>query len=1168
MKCKHAFQKQFWCLMKLTFLQVFLFAFFADMASALPAKGQELLNQRITVSILDKKVKEVLHILEKKTEMKFVYSSRLIDAGRTVSLQVVNTTVGEALDKLLVPLELEYALAGRQIVLSRKMSKANVSNLPLAPVLRQVSGKVVDDNGDALPGVSILVKGTQQGTTSDATGSFSINLPDEVSVLVFSFVGYVLQEIAVTTETYLNVSMKEDVAVLEEMVVVGYGTQKKSNLTGAMDVIKSDALSGRVVTNVSEALQGISPNLNITQSGTSGEPGGKLNMNIRGIGSLTGDSSPYVLVDGVPMDINSVNPNDIESLSVLKDAAASAIYGSRAPYGVILITTKKGARGEQKPRISYSNNFSLSSPLGLPHMTNSLNFVTAYDQASVNAGLSPNFSEYNIQRIKDYMAGRITEETWELPDGSDWAGNGIWDIAGNGNNDWLHIFYKDQVLRQKHDFSISGGGKKNSYFISAGYWDQPGELRFGDQFYRRYNLTANVSSDVTDWLKFELNTKYVNENFQFFNTTSGWDRTTMYHNFARTNVFRPMHLPNGEYSQISNIPLLNGGKEVKNAQSYIARVSGTLEPVKNWKTTVSYNYKVDFTGINDNRATVMGGYPNGTSVAVAYPISSYVMSKNSNNYKLFNAVTSYEQILGDHTLFGLLGYEREENKLEGLWGQKDNILTGNVPSISTATGQIYLDDEHSQWATQGVFGRLQYNYKEKYLLEGNVRYDGSSRFREGNRWGWFPSFSAGYNVSKESYWEAIRPVVNDLKLRASWGRLGNQNVGSFLHMETMGIGTNLGWIMGSERPNYTTAPAMISPSLTWETSETRNFGADATFLDGKLTAGFDVYKRLTSNMFGPAEALPIVLGARAPQKNNASLETSGFELSLEWRQTLTTDLSYYSRLAFSDNKSVVTQYNNPTKTLSTWYEGQQLGEIWGLKTAGIYQSDEEASRGPDQSLFFPTWGAGDIQYQDLDGDNKITRGAGTASAPGDFIKIGNSSPRYLFGLTLGGKWKGFDLRVFVQAVGKRDFAFGAGEMLFWGFNAQQWWNMTVMEQHLDYWRPSSEQNLLGANTSAYYPKPYLSLEDVKNRQVQSRYLQNAAYVRLKNVSISYSVPDVLLRKIGVISGLSVVVSGENLATVTGLTKLFDPEALSTIGWGAGKIHPLRRVYSAGINVNF
>lgn len=374
-----------------------------------------------------------------------------------------------------------------------------------------IEGRIVDDSGNPLSGVTVMLKGTAKGTTTDPDGRFIINDVDEGDILIISYMGYESQEITLDgSQQQLTITLQESATALEELVVVGYAVQKKENLTGAVATIRPEELQNRPVTNVSEALQGLSAGLNITQTGFSGEAGGGLNIKIRGAGSLTGNDSPYILVDGVPMNINQINPNDIESISVLKDAAASAIYGSRAPFGVILITTKKGSIGDDKVTVQYSNNFSLSSPIGLPHMVNSLDFVTAYDQASVNAGLSPNFTPMNIERIKQYLAGEINEETWLLDGGNDWAGNGIWDIAGNGNNDWLHIFYKDNVLRQKHDLSVRGGGNRSSYFISAGIWDQPDELRYGDQFYKRYNLTANLSSEVTDWLTFNLNTKFSN----------------------------------------------------------------------------------------------------------------------------------------------------------------------------------------------------------------------------------------------------------------------------------------------------------------------------------------------------------------------------------------------------------------------------------------------------------------------------------------------------------------------------------------------------------------------------------------------------------------------------------------------------------------------------------
>ncbi|PPL02736.1 SusC/RagA family TonB-linked outer membrane protein [Parapedobacter indicus] len=1034
-----------------------------------------------------------------------------------------------------------------------------------------IEGRIVDENGKPLNGVTVIVKGTTKGTTTDPEGRFVISEVAVGDILKISYMGYEPQEVTLDGSQLLTVTLREITTALEELVVVGYAVQKKENLTGAVATIRSEELQNRPVSNVSEALQGLSSNLNITQTGSSGEAGGGLNINIRGAGSLSGNDAPYILVDGVPMDINQINPNDIESISVLKDAAASAIYGSRAPFGVILITTKNGHIGDDRVTVQYSNNFSLSSPIGLPHMTNSLNFVTAYDQASVNAGLSPNFTPMNIERIKQYMAGEIQEETWKLPTGNDWAGNGIWDIAGNGNNDWLHIFFRDNVLRQKHDVSIRGGGSKSSYFISAGLWDQPDELRYGDQFYKRYNLTANLSSQVTDWLTFNLNSKFSNEDFQYFNTTEGFDRATQYHNFLRTNPFRPLYLPNGEFSQISNIQMMeDGGKEVHNDKTYTMRLSGVLEPIKNWQTTISYSFRGGILGIDNTQSTVYGTLPDETKVAVAYPLSKYGSSKLTENYQLFNVVSTYQVNTGSHNFMGLIGFEQELNQISGISVDKNNILTPSVPSISTSTGNILADDEKSHWATQGVFGRLQYNYAGKYLAEFNIRYDGSSKFAEGDRWGIFPSISVGYVVSEENFWQPIRSYINDFKLRGSWGRLGNQNVANYLYLERLGVNTNLGWIIGDERPNFVTGPNIISPTLTWETSETKNVGLDASFLNKRLSLSFDLYERMTRRMFGPAEAVPIVLGTDPPQRNNASLETKGFELSLGWQDKIAQNWSYNVAFNLADNRTFITDYNNPNRTLSTWYVGQEMGEIWGLTTAGIYQTDQEAQAGPDQRLFYPTWGAGDIRYADLDGDNTITRGSWTADNSGDYSVIGNSNPRYLFGLNLGVEWKNLRLSAFFQGVGKRDFAFDGttNDMLFYGFNGQQWWNMTLMPEHLDYWRPAGESNLLGPNTNAYYPKPYLSEQDYKNKQIQSRYMQSAAYVRLKNLNLSYTLNQNLLSGLRVINGATILFSCENLATFTPLTKLVDPEALSTIGWGVGKIHPLRRSFSLGINLTF
>ncbi|HUH47678.1 MAG TPA: TonB-dependent receptor, partial [Arenibacter sp.] len=957
---------------------------------------------------------------------------------------------------------------------------------------------------------------------------------------------------------------------LDEVVVVGYGTQKKINLTGAVDVVSSEELANRPVTNVTEALQGVSPNLNIVSNGWDGEPGGSKSINIRGMGSLNGNDGPYVLVDGVPMDLNTVNPNDIESFSILKDAAASAIYGSKAAFGVILITTKKGERNKLK--VNYSNNFSFSSPIGLPHMANSLQYMTAHDQAQVNAGLSPTFTPENYDRVRQYMAGTITDETWVRDDENNWHGNDIWSLGGNGNNDWMYIYYDEMVLRQQHDISFSGGSEKVNFFVAGGFFDQPDELRFGDQYHKRLNFTANLTAEVTDWLTFNFNSKFINIRNQYFNPGQGWTRDVQYHNFYRTNPFRPLYLPNGEYSAISYInEMIDGGKEKHYNNQYITSAGFNFKLAKGWDAKVQYTYKNNSDRMDNTRKEVTLHLPDGTPYPVANGgSSSYFASQFvRNDYQLFNATTSYSKSIQKHNFDLLLGYEFDLNQYNGLYGRKTNLLISNLPAISTATGEITLDDTKNHWGTQGTFGRFSYNFDEKYLLEVNARYDASSRFAKDSRWGFFPSVSAGYNISRENFWEPIQPIVNTLKIRGSWGSLGNQNVDNYLYLSTLGINTNLYWLMNGERPDYITAPGLVSNSLTWETSSTLDIGFDASFLNNKLTATFDYFKRTTSDMFGPANALPSLLGTAIPKLNNATLETNGFELSLGWKDYIGDSFSYNLRFNLSDNVSKITKYNNPTNTLTTWYNGKEVGEIWGLKTNGLYQSQAEADNGADQSLFWPTWGAGDVAYRDLDGDNIITKGTWTKGDSGDYSVIGNSTPRFNYGISGGADWKGFDLNFLLQGVGKRDYAFVASDANFYGFNANSWWDMNVYKQTVNYWRPADETNELGPNTSGYYPKPYLSLEDRKNKEISSRYMQDASYMRLKNVTLGYSFSSDILKNSGV-SNARLYISGENLLTFTKLTSLMDPEGLSTLstGWGVGKIHPLRKVYAIGLNITF
>ena len=1030
------------------------------------------------------------------------------------------------------------------------------SGMLFAQQQKTISGTIKTTEGETLPGVSILIKGTSDGTITDIDGNYTLKLPANAKTLVISYVGMISQEITIGNQTVINVALEEDIQGLEEVVVVGYGTQKKVNLTGAVDVVGSKELENRPVANVAQAIQGVSPNLNITANSTGGEPGATQNWNIRGTGTLTGNGgSPYILVDGVPMNIQNVNPDDIESVSVLKDAAASAIYGARAPYGVILITTKRGKKGK-KATVTYSNNLALSSPTRLPHSANSLDAALAMNYAVENNGAAPMYDDETIQRIKDYQAGKITDETIIDPANPNRWGH--WN-KGNANNDWMYIYFKKQSFRQKHNVSLSGGSDKVTYFVSGGFYDQDGQLNWGNESYSRYNMTANIKAQVTDWFKFGVNTKYARSKTVYPNAYGGYNRYVIWHNFTRQWPSNPLYYPNGELSAASGIDLLEQtGDEEKMADDFWVTFSGDLEPIKGWVTSVKYSWNNSGYKLKSHKATSYATRPDGTSYVRNNSVNSFAARFSNNDYHLLSVTSRYEKQLEDHYFQALIGYEEELRENGGLSGNRKELVTDKVPSISTATGDSQVDDWWSHWATQGVFGRLVYNYKEKYLFELNARYDGSSRFANADtQWGFFPSGSVGYNISKENFWESIEQYVNDFKIRGSYGSLGNQQVANYSYIPILPVRTNLSWIMGSQRPVYTLAPGLLSTSLTWETSTTLNIGFDAAFVKNKLGVTFDWYNRTTTDGVGPAESLPRVLGTSVPKTNNTELETKGFELVVSWRDKIGSDFNYNVKFVLGDNKSVVKSYPNPTKILNNHYDGKVLGDIWGYESMGFFVDDDDVAGWYDQSKFRKRWQAGDMKYNDLNGDGKIDWGDNTLEDHGDKIIIGNNRPRYNFGLTAGFNYKNFDFTMFWQGVAKRDYFFSSGTNVFWGFRGNKWQN-SYYREHMDYWTPE--------NTDAYYPRPYMYGEHTKNTKTQTKYLQNAAYARLKNIQLGYTLPSKWTQKIS-LGKVRFYATGENLITITKMTKLFDPEALSG-AWGGGKIYPLSKVVSMGVNVTF
>lgn len=1036
-----------------------------------------------------------------------------------------------------------------------------------------LSGMVIDENGIPLPGVTVSIKDDPStGTVTDFDGLFSIDAEDH-AILVFSFIGFATQEFLLDGQTTINVTLEEDTAELEEVVVVGFGTKKKVNLTGAVASVDSEVFESRPVQNATQMLQGIVGGLNINQS-SGGSLENRPSINIRGTTTIGSGStgSPLVLIDGMQGDINAINPQDIESVSVLKDAAAASIYGSRAAFGVILITTKNGKKGA--PTVQYSTNFRISSPINVPDMMDSYTFALFFNDASMNGGNGAIFGEERLQRIQDYQNGAITDQIIANPNNpSRWA-DGY--AEGNANTDWYDAIYRDNSFSQEHNFSVRGGGESVNYYVSGNYLDQDGLMEFNRDDFQRYTTTAKVSSQIAEWLDLNATMRFVREDYgRPSNLSDG-----LFQDLARQGwPVLPLYDPNG-YLYSSPSPALGlseGGRDESQKDWLYQQAQVVVRPLEGWEIFGEFNYRIR----NDFRHwDVLQTYNHDVNG------DPYLYGRSSNvyeyafreNYFNTNIYSTYNfDINEEHNFSVTAGFQSELNKYRDFNVQREGVIIPSSPVINLtsgidANGEVVAPSvagQYQNWATAGYFARLNYNFKERYLLEANIRYDGTSRYQDDKRWQWFPSVSAGWNIAKEAFWDDFSNSISTLKLRGSWGELGNQNTDDWYPTYvTMPVGTaNGGWLVNGQRPNTSSAPGLVSQSLTWERVQSWNIGLDLAMFNNRLTGSFDYFTRYTFDMVGPAPELPVVLGTAVPSTNNTDLKTYGFELSLSWKDRLENGLGYGIDVLLSDSQAEITKYPNETTTLNTYREGQKVGEIWGYETVGIAKSDEEMQEylnslpNGGQDALGNQWAAGDIMYKDLNGDGKIDSGSWTADDPGDRKVIGNNTSRYPFAITLNADWKGFDFRAFFQGILKRDYF--QGSYYFWGASGSgQWWS-TGFVQHEDYFR-ASEDHPLGQNLDSYYPRPVFN---GKNQQTQTRYLQDASYIRLKNVQLGYTIPSSVYENLG-INRFRIYVSGENLWTGTSLSEIFDPETIGGGTDGNGNVYPLSKTFALGLNINF
>ncbi|HHX11147.1 MAG TPA: TonB-dependent receptor, partial [Firmicutes bacterium] len=933
----------------------------------------------------------------------------------------------------------------------------------------------------------------------------------------------------------------------------------------------SREIESRPVVNVTQALQGLVPGLNISSSNGSLEA--KPSVNIRGVTTIgegsTGD--PLILIDGMEGDLNSINPQDIESISVLKDAAASSIYGSRAPFGVILVTTKKGDPG--KITVNYNNNFRWGSPVLKPDMMDSYTFATYFNDASINAGWSPHFSSEHLQRIKDYQEGKITYSIIPDPNNPQYWADGY--AYGNDNVDWYDAIYKSSTYGQEHNFSASGGiSEKTTFYTSFNYLDQNGLMKLSKDFYDRYTVSGKINSELTNWLRFGYNFRFSRENYQ----RPAAMTDALYWDLARQGwPTLPLYDPNGYlYSSPSPaLGLATGGKDKTMTDNTYHQGFLIFEPIKNWITHVDLNYRITTAERHWDSQRTYNHDVNGNPYV--YKSSSNVHEDYFNdNYFNINAYTEYSFSLNEtHNLKLMAGFQAENLDRTVFGVQRDGIIVPELPEIDLTTGLDYngnpitpsVNGSRDSWSTAGYFGRFNYDYENKYLAEINLRYDGTSRFREDQRWNLFPSFSLGWNMAQENFWETLLPTINLLKFRVSYGELGNQNTSNWYPTyQIMPVHSNEGsWLQNGTRPNTAYVPALVSSTMGWEKVENWNGGIDFGLLRNRLTGSFDYYIRRTKDMIGPAQELPAVLGIDVPKTNNTDLKTYGFDFELVWRDRLKNGLGYSAKLLLSDSQTEITKYPNPTNTLSKYLEGRKLGEIWGYETIGIAKTDSEMQEhlvslpNGGQNALGSDWRAGDIMYRDLNDDGKIDDGANTLDDHGDLKVIGNNTPRYLFGIDLSADWKGFDFRAFFQGVLKRDY--WQGSYYFWGVTENKWWSCGLVP-HVDYFR-DEVSNHLDVNLDSYYPRPIFGTG--KNQQVQTRYLQNASYIRLKNLQLGYTLPSALTTKAN-LSKVRIFVSGENLWTGTKTSEMFDPETISGGAEGNGNAYPLSKIFSFGLSI--
>ena len=1044
---------------------------------------------------------------------------------------------------------------------------------------KTITGKVTSsDDGSTIPGVSVKVKGTSKVVQTAGNGTYSITA-NNGDVLVFSYISMASEERTVGNSNTINVGLKSDAKGLNEVVVVGFGTQKKANLTGAVSTVDVEkAFGSKPLNDPAKALQGVVPGLTITygSGGLTSAP----NINIRGVGSINGNSQPLILVDNVETpDLSLINPNDIESVSVLKDAASTSIYGARAAFGVVLVKTKSGKKNVPTS-INYNNNFSWGKPTTLPEFADPVAELTGLYNASVRSGTtSPEIFGMQLLTLRDGIANwqknyanTNTGREMILGQDFDYIDNRVYFFK---QWDPKKEMLKDYTPQQNHNLRIQGGSDKIGYNISAGYANEGGIFKLNPDEINKYNLTTSITAAATKWL--DVDARFMYRNFKY---TSPYQYQNNWYYFWRWGSYFPYGTYNGNYfrsipaylanarenSVIDNYNRIDFGATIKLTKNLTVRADYTIGRDNMLRKEVGGPiYAWDFWSVGTPPALA-------NVASAAQDVLNYGTTRQVKN--TFNAYATYQNTFAtNHNVKVMAGVNTENYDNLQFFAGKQTILDPLHPELNLAVGTPVVSGAHGSGnfpvgGYGGVFGRINYDYKGKYLLEVNGREDASSSFSKKDRWAFFPSASLGYRLTEESFMSFIKPAIDDIKFRASYGTVGNQNVGGQFYLPTM-AGSAINWVtIGTNtKVQGISAPIPVAQSLTWEKVQTLDLGADVRFWKNHIGVSADWYQRDTKGMLQNT-TVGSVFGSAGPRINAGNFRNKGYEISVDINYPVATDLNLYSTLTFADNKTKFTKWNNAAKTIyqngNGYYEGQTYGEIWGFETDGFFTSADDVKNSPSQTKLQTgnfVFGPGDIKYKDLNGDGVISTGSTTAGDHGDLKVIGNSQPRYQYGVRLGGNYKGLDFDVFIQGVGKRNY-WGVGNMVLPAYQGAD----ILYANQLDYWTPE--------NPNAFYPNPYISNNSTtisnfptsgNNFYPQTKYLLNLAYARLKNVTLGYTFGNQWSKKYGV-QKFRIYVSGQNLATISNVGVPIDPEMTEGESGFTGRTFPFSKIYSFGVNL--